>query len=55
MKEKLSTSEIQFISEPKLYFEGRPDEQYKMFFKDPCGNNVEMKAMAKEGDWFIKY
>jgi extradiol dioxygenase family protein len=40
---------------PTKRFEGAPGEQWTMFFKDPSGNNLEFKAMAKRENLFAKY
>jgi extradiol dioxygenase family protein len=38
-----------------LRFEGQAGEQWTMFFKDPSGNNLELKAMANPNNLFAKY
>ena len=40
------TGQVDFIIEPYIRFEGEPGEQATMFFLDPSGNAVEVKAMA---------
>ena len=40
----LRDSEIDFIIEPHIRFEGGPGEQATMFFLDPTGNALEFKA-----------
>lgn len=52
---RLKAVNVKFIIEPHLRFEGQPGEQYTMFFKDPSGNNLEFKAMAKPENLFAKY
>jgi hypothetical protein len=37
---------VDFVIEPDLRFRGRPGEQATMFFLDPSGNAIEIKAMA---------
>jgi len=46
---------IEFIVPPHVRFQGMPGEQWTMFFKDPSGNNLEFKAMAKSENLFAKY
>ena len=46
---------VSFIIEPHLRFVGMPGEQWTMFFKDPSGNNLEFKSMAKPNLLFAKY
>jgi extradiol dioxygenase family protein len=41
---KLCTTDIDFIIEPHIRFEGKAGEQATMFFVDPCGNALEFKA-----------
>ena len=40
----LRDSEVDFIIEPHIRFEGQPGEQATMFFLDPSGNALEFKA-----------
>ncbi len=44
LADKLKASEIPFVIEPTIRFEGEPGEQYTMFFLDPFGNPIEVKA-----------
>lgn len=55
LAKRLEEKEIEFIIKPHLRFEGRPGEQWTMFFKDPSGNNLEFKAMSKPENLFTKY
>ena len=41
---RLKSHGVQFIIEPALRFEGRPGEQWTMFFVDPFGNPMEVKG-----------
>jgi hypothetical protein len=36
---------VQFVIEPTMRFRGQPGEQATMFFLDPSGNALEIKAM----------
>ena len=41
---KISDKEIDFIIEPTIRFKGEVGEQRTMFFRDPSGNAIEIKA-----------
>ncbi len=43
---------IAFVIEPTVRFRGRPGEQATMFFLDPSGNAIEIKAMADPNQLF---
>jgi extradiol dioxygenase family protein len=43
---RLKASGTKFIIEPYLRFQGQPGEQATMFFLDPSGNALEIKAFA---------
>mgnify|MGYP002146050141 CR=1 FL=1 len=42
--EKMRAAGVSFLVEPHLRFVGEPGEQATMFFLDPSGNALEMKA-----------
>jgi hypothetical protein len=42
------------VIEPTIRFRGEPGEQATMFFLDPSGNALEIKAMAKPENLFAK-
>jgi extradiol dioxygenase family protein len=44
--QKLRAHGVQFVIEPYIRFKGEPGEQATMFFLDPSGNALEMKAFA---------
>lgn len=46
LAERLKGSEVDFVIEPSLRFEGEPGEQATMFFRDPSGNPIEVKGFA---------
>ena len=52
---RLTAEKVKFLVEPHLRFEGKPGEQWTMFFKDPSGNNLEFKAMSNPANLFAKY
>ena len=43
---KLRAAGTDFAIEPTIRFKGKPGEQATMFFRDPSGNALEMKAFA---------
>ncbi len=52
--EKLKIAGVRFVIEPTVRFRGEPGEQATMFFLDPSGNALEIKAMAKPENLFAK-
>lgn len=42
--QRLTAAGITFVIDPYIRFEGEPGEQATMFFHDPAGNAVELKA-----------
>ena len=44
MAERLRAVGVAFVLEPQVRFEGQPGEQWTMFFRDPCGNPIEVKG-----------
>ncbi|GIL73581.1 hypothetical protein Vretimale_5160 [Volvox reticuliferus] len=55
LAEKLKEKEVKFVIEPHLRFQGKPGEQWTMFFLDPSGNALEFKAMTHPENLFAKY
>ena len=43
---RLKTANVEFVIEPYIRFKGEPGEQATMFFLDPSGNALEIKAFA---------
>ena len=41
---RLEAAGVQFVIPPTIRFAGQPGEQATMFFRDPSGNAIEMKA-----------
>ena len=41
---RLENEGIEFVIKPYIRFEGEPGEQATMFFNDPAGNAIELKA-----------
>ena len=54
MAERLRAAGIDFVIEPTIRFEGQAGEQATMFFLDPSGNALELKAMAQPENLFAK-
>lgn len=46
LADRLTAAGTEFVIEPHIRFEGQPGEQATMFFRDPSGNAIEMKAFA---------
>jgi extradiol dioxygenase family protein len=51
---KLKAAGTEFVIEPYIRFKGEPGEQATMFFRDPSGNAVEIKAFASLESLFAK-
>jgi extradiol dioxygenase family protein len=51
---KLRAAGITFLIEPHLRFRGEAGEQATMFFRDPSGNAIEMKAFADLSQLFAR-
>jgi extradiol dioxygenase family protein len=54
MAERLRQKGVKFLIEPTLRFRGQPGEQATMFFEDPSGNALELKAFAEDSMVFAK-
>ena len=52
LAKRLSDAGVAFEIAPHVRFEGQPGEQATMFFRDPSGNAVEMKAFADRSKLF---
>jgi hypothetical protein len=42
------------VIEPTIRFEGQVGEQATLFFRDPAGNNIEIKAFARADQLFAR-
>jgi uncharacterized protein len=49
---RLSEAGVAFAMKPTVRFRGLPGEQATMFFRDPSGNALEIKAMANPENLF---
>lgn len=54
LADRLTAAGTDFVIEPHIRFQGRAGEQATMFFRDPSGNAIEMKAFADLGQLFAK-
>jgi extradiol dioxygenase family protein len=54
MAARLKAHGVEFVIEPYIRFKGEPGEQATMFFLDPSGNALELKAFADIGQLFAK-
>jgi extradiol dioxygenase family protein len=54
LADRLTAAGTEFVIEPHIRFEGQPGEQATMFFRDPSGNAIEMKAFADLRQLFAK-
>ncbi len=44
LAKRLQAAGVTFVVEPHLRYPGEPGEQWTMFFRDPCGNPIEVKG-----------
>jgi extradiol dioxygenase family protein len=51
---RLEAAGTDFAIPPTIRFRGQPGEQATMFFRDPSGNALEIKAMAKPENLFAR-
>ena len=54
LADALRAAGTRFVIEPHVRFAGQPGEQATMFFLDPSGNAVEIKAFANLDSLFVK-
>lgn len=54
LADKLTNAGVKFVIKPYIRFKGQAGEQATMFFNDPSGNAVELKAFADMGALFSK-
>lgn len=54
LADRLTAAGVEFVIEPHIRFAGQPGEQATMFFRDPSGNAVEIKAFADLGQLFAR-
>ena len=54
LAERLEAAGTDFVIAPTVRFAGEPGEQATMFFLDPSGNALELKAMRDPAKLFAK-
>lgn len=54
LADRLVAAGTRFAIEPHVRFRGEPGEQATMFFRDPSGNALEMKAFASLDGLFAR-
>jgi len=54
LADRLQAAGVQFVIEPHIRFEGQAGEQATMFFRDPSGTAIEMKAFENLDQLFAK-
>jgi len=54
LADRLTAAGLTFAIEPTIRFEGQVGEQATMFFRDPSGNALEIKAMANPAALFAR-
>ena len=54
LAQRLKDGSVDFVIPPTVRFAGQPGEQATMFFLDPSGNALEIKAMRHPADLFAK-
>ncbi len=53
-RDRLQAAAVHFVIEPTIRFKGQAGEQATLFFRDPAGNNIEIKAFASPDQLFAK-
>ena len=54
LADRLTAAGTEFVVEPHVRFKGQPGEQATLFFRDPSGNAIEMKAFVDLAQLFAK-
>jgi extradiol dioxygenase family protein len=54
LAERLGAAGVEFVIAPTVRFAGLPGEQATMFFRDPSGNAIEIKAMRDPTNLFAR-
>ena len=54
LADRLGAAGVEFAIPPTIRFRGAPGEQATMFFLDPSGNALEIKAMREAANLFAK-
>jgi len=54
LADRLERAKIDFVIAPYIRFRGEPGEQATMFFRDPSGNFLEVKAFREAASVFAR-
>lgn len=54
LRDRLVAAGTRFVIEPNIRFKGQAGEQASMFFRDPAGNAIEMKAFEQIENLFAR-
>ena len=54
LRDRLQAAGVEFVIDPTIRFKGQVGEQATLFFRDPAGNNLEIKAFASPDQLFAK-
>ena len=54
LADRLRTAGVAFAMKPTVRFAGQPGEQATMFFRDPSGNALEIKAFEDDAKLFAR-
>ena len=54
LADRLAATNMDFVVEPHIRFEGEVGEQHTMFFLDPSGNALEFKSFAGDDQGFAR-
>ena len=53
-RDRLKSAGVKFVIEPTVRFRGQVGEQATMFFRDPAGNHLEIKAFESLDSLFAR-
>lgn len=54
LADRIGAADTDFVIEPTVRFKGTVGEQATMFFRDPAGNAIEIKAFADDAMIFAR-
>jgi hypothetical protein len=54
VRDRLQAAGVEFLIGPTVRFKGKTGEQATMFFRDPAGNNLEIKAFERLEQLFAR-
>lgn len=54
LRDRLQRAGVAFVLQPTVRFRGQVGEQATLFFRDPAGNNLEIKAFADLNQLFAR-